>query len=322
MSQDGHHTDDRGAVGLSIETPENRRLRCHVASLVTLRSMVTIATPSGMRAWSRAQRLAGRTIGFVPTMGALHDGHLRLIGDAAARCDDVVVSIFVNPLQFDVDADFDAYPRPIDDDAARCDAAGVAAVYAPTGATMYPAGHQTRVVPGALADLMEGPGRPGHFEGVVTVVAKLFGAVVPDVAIFGQKDYQQLRIITRMATDLDMGVEIVGHPIVRDPDGLAKSSRNVRLTARQRSAAVAVPRSLDAAVTAARVGDPADAIEAAMSVIDAEPSAHHEYTTVFDAEDLTEVHQFGDRSAGNVRIATAVWFGDVRLIDNRDLFGD
>lgn len=285
--------------------------------------MITVATPDEMRAWSRACHRQGRTIGFVPTMGALHDGHLSLIADATARCDDVVVSIFVNPLQFNEDADFDAYPRPIDDDVESCERAGVAAVYAPTAAAMYPHGFQTRVVPGDLAQLMEGPGRPGHFEGVVTVVAKLFGAVTPDVAIFGLKDYQQLRIISQMATDLDTGVEIIGHPIVRDPDGLAQSSRNVRLTPEQRAAAVSVPRSLDAAIRAARRGgDPDDVIAAAASVIDAEPLAHHEYTTVFDADDLTAVGDFEDRSAGRVRIATAVWFGDVRLIDNRDLFGD
>lgn len=293
-------------------------------SIVTIRTVITLTTPGEMRGWSQTRHRDGRTIGFVPTMGALHDGHLQLIADAAARCDDVVVSIFVNPLQFNVDADFDAYPRPIDDDVAACERAGVAAVYAPTAAAMYPPGFQTRVVPGALADLMEGPGRPGHFEGVVTVVNKLFGAVGPDVAIFGQKDYQQLRIIDRMVTDLDMGVEIIGHPIVRDPDGLAQSSRNVRLTPEQRAAATVVPRSLDAAIEAARRDDaqPSNALEAAMTVVDAEPMARHEYTTIFDADDLTEVHHFDDRSVGKLRIATAVWFGDVRLIDNRDLFGD
>jgi len=286
--------------------------------------MMTITTPAEMRAWSARRQRAGRTVGFVPTMGALHGGHLQLVADAASRSDDVVVSIFVNPLQFNVDADFDAYPRPIDDDVAACETAGVAAVYAPTAAAMYPPGFQTRVLPGSLGDLMEGPGRPGHFEGVVTVVAKLLGAVRPDVAIFGQKDYQQLRIITQMVADLDVGTEVIGHPIVRDPDGLAQSSRNVRLTPAQRSAAVAVPRSLDAAVAAAHVAasDPVDVITAALSVIHAEPEARHEYTTVFDADDLTEIERFGDRSLGRVRIATAVWFGDIRLIDNRDLFGD
>lgn len=284
--------------------------------------MITISTPGEMRDWSADRHRNGHSIGFVPTMGALHDGHLRLIADAAERCDVVVVSIFVNPLQFNEDADFDAYPRPIDVDVAACDAAGVAAVYAPTAATMYPSGFQTRVVPGELADLMEGPGRPGHFEGVLTVVTKLFGAVQPDTAIFGQKDYQQFRIISQMVADLDMGIDIVGHPIVRDTDGLAQSSRNVRLTGAQRSAAVAVPRSLDAAVAAARTGTPDEVLSAARGVLEAESSAAHEYTIIFDAHDLTEIDRFEDRSPGSVRIGTAVWFGDVRLIDNRDLFED
>jgi pantoate--beta-alanine ligase len=284
--------------------------------------MITITTPDEMRAWSAERHRDGRTIGCVPTMGALHEGHLHLIADAGRRCDDVVVSIFVNPLQFNMDADFDAYPRPLDEDVAACEAAGVAAVYAPTAAAMYPVGYQTRVAPGPLADLMEGPGRPGHFEGVATVVTKLFGAVCPDTAIFGQKDYQQLRIITQMASDLDTGIEIIGHPIVRYPDGLAQSSRNVRLTAEQRAAAIAVPHSLDAAVAAGQAdgADSAAAIAAAVQVIEAEPMARHEYTTIFNAVDLTEITEFGERSPGRVRIATAVWFGDVRLIDNRDLF--
>jgi pantoate--beta-alanine ligase len=284
----------------------------------------TLVTPAAMRAWSTDRRRRGRTIGFVPTMGALHSGHIELVADAARRCDDVVVSIFVNPLQFNETADFDSYPRPIDDDVAACVEAGVAAVYAPTAASMYPDGYQTRVVPGALAELMEGPMRPGHFEGVVTVVTKLFGAVQPDVAIFGQKDYQQLAIITQMAADLDTGIAIIGHPIVRDPDGLAQSSRNLRLTEHQRSAAVCVPRSLDAALAAAQRPEASadEVITAALDVIATESMATHEYTTIFDARSLTEVADLDaiDRSPGSVRIATAVWFGDVRLIDNRDVF--
>ena len=285
--------------------------------------MQTFATPDTMRSWADERRSSGRTIGFVPTMGALHTGHAALIADAASRCDDVVVSIFVNPLQFNESTDFDSYPRPIDDDVEICRQAGVSAVYAPTGAAMYPPNFQTRVVPGALAQLMEGPGRPGHFEGVVTVVTKLFGAVQPHVAIFGQKDYQQLAIVRQAAADLDTGVQIIGHPIVRDPDGLAQSSRNVRLTSEQRAAAVAVPRSLAAAVAAAASGaTPAEATAAARAVVADEALATHEYTTIFDADMLTEVAAFTDRTPGSVRIATAVWFGDVRLIDNRDLFED
>lgn len=284
--------------------------------------MQSFDTPDTMRAWSRRERAAGRSIGFVPTMGALHDGHLALVDAARRRCDLVVVSIFVNPLQFNERGDFDSYPRPIDDDLAACERAGVDAVYAPTAAAMYPPRFQTRVVPGQLAEVMEGAMRPGHFDGVVTVVTKLFGAVQPDAAVFGEKDYQQLAIIRRLSADLDLGVEIVGHPIVREHDGLALSSRNVRLTAAQRDAAVIVPRSLDAALDAARAGaDPADVVEAARRVVGSEPSARHEYTVVFDAESLEEIDEFDGRPApGAVRVATAVWFDDVRLIDNRDLF--
>jgi pantoate--beta-alanine ligase len=284
--------------------------------------MQILSTPAEMQTWSDARRAAGRRIGFIPTMGALHAGHIALIADAAERTDDVVVSIFVNPLQFNEVADFDAYPRPIDDDVATCEGAGVAAVFAPTTAAMYPAGFQTRVLPGPLGDVMEGPHRPGHFEGVVTVVAKLFGAVRPHVAVFGQKDYQQLRIITQMAADLEFGIDIVGHPIVRDPDGLAQSSRNVRLTDSQRAAAVAVPRSMNAAIKAAGTGEVIDLVSAATSVINAEPAAKLEYITVFDAVTLADIDDLANvaRTAGTVRIATAVWFGDVRLIDNQDLF--
>ena len=285
--------------------------------------MITFSSPADMRAWAEQQRCAGKTIGFVPTMGALHSGHVALIADAARRADVVVVSIFVNPLQFNESTDFDSYPRPIDDDVAACSGAGVAAVFAPTAGAMYPPGFQTRVLPGPLGEVMEGPNRPGHFEGVATIVAKLLGAVRPHVAIFGQKDFQQLRIITQMATDLELGVEIIGHPIVRDPDGVAQSSRNVRLSAAERRAAIAVPHSLNAAVLAAKDTDDVEVIvSAALAVVIGEPLAKHEYTTVFDATTLEAIVTLtqAQRSFGKVRIGTAVWFGDVRLIDNRDLF--
>ena len=287
-----------------------------------MRTPTTLTTPDDARAWSLERRLAGETIGFVPTMGALHSGHLALVADAARRCDHVVVSIFVNPLQFNESADFDSYPRPIDDDVASCAEAGVSAVYAPTAAQMYPEGFETRVVPGPLGEVMEGAMRPGHFEGVTTVVAKLFGAVRPDVAVFGQKDFQQLAIVRRMVADLDMGIDVVGHPIVRDDDGVAQSSRNSRLTPEQRSAAVVVPRSLGAAAEAAASGaGPAEVVDVATRCVAAEPLAEHEYTTVFDAATLRPLDSFDDvGSADEVRIATAVWFGDVRLIDNRALF--
>jgi pantoate--beta-alanine ligase len=248
-------------------------------------------------------------------MGALHEGHYSLVRLAADHAEDVVVSIFVNPLQFDRHDDFTTYPRPIDDDVRGCAAAGAAAVYAPTAAIMYPAGFETHVEPGPLADVMEGAMRPGHFRGVTTVVAKLFGACRPDVAVFGEKDYQQLTIIRRMAVDLDLGIEIVPAPIVREPDGVAMSSRNRRLDPADRQAAICVPRALEAAeaLVAAGVTDAGAVEAAARAVIDAEPRASFEYATVFDPDTLEALTEI-DRPA---RLATAVWFGgDVRLIDN------
>jgi pantoate--beta-alanine ligase len=274
------------------------------------------ATPGSMRAWSASRHAAGRTIGFVPTMGALHAGHLSLVSIARQRCDDVVVSIFVNPLQFDQPADFDAYPRPIDDDVARCAEIGVDAVYAPTAAVMYPAGFETHVEPGPLADVMEGAARPGHFRGVTTVVTKLFAAVRPDVAVFGEKDFQQLAIIRRMTADLDLGIEITGAPIVRETDGLAMSSRNLRLSPADRAAAACIPRALDAVAGAATPGaDVAELTAVARAVVDAEPRAELEYIAVFDPATLEPLV----RVDGRARAAIAVGFGDIRLIDNRPL---
>lgn len=276
--------------------------------------MITLATPSDMQHWTRKHRLAGKRIGFVPTMGALHEGHLHLMREARKYADAVVASIFVNPLQFNNRSDFDTYPRPMDDDLAMCAGIGVDAVYAPTAGAMYPEGFETHVEPGSLALPMEGAMRPGHFRGVTTVVAKLFGAVQPDVALFGQKDYQQLAVIRRMTIDLDMGIEIVGVPTVREHDGLALSSRNRRLTPEDRTASVVVPRALQAAVGALASGERrAGALEqVAVDVLATEPRGRLEYVKVFDAHTLMDLDSV-DRDAV---IATAVWFGDVRLIDN------
>jgi len=251
-------------------------------------------------------------------MGALHDGHLALIRAARDRCDVVAVSIFVNQLQFNESSDYDTYPRPIDIDLEVCGQEGVDAVYAPIGAVMYPPEFGTGVAVVELTEPMEGAMRPGHFDGVTTVVAKLFNAVQPDIAVFGEKDYQQLAIVRRMTSDLDFGIEIVGHPIVREPDGVALSSRNSRLGDDERVAARCVPRALDAACAkaAARGASPAQAVSAARRVIAAEPLARPEYITVFDADTLAEL----DLLTPSARIATAVWFGEVRLIDNRALF--
>ena len=273
-----------------------------------------IDTPEAMRAWSEAHRLAGRRVGFVPTMGALHEGHLALVEEARRHADVVVVSIFVNPLQFNVAADFEKYPRPIDDDLARCAAAGVDAVYAPTAAAMYPAGFQTHVEPGALADRLEGEHRPGHFRGVTTVVTKLFGAVRPHVAVFGQKDAQQLAIIRRMTRDLDLGIEIVGMPTVRETDGLAMSSRNRRLDPAQRAAAVCVSKALRAGERSLHHGvtDARELAAVIEGVVAAEPLARLEHVAIVDPDSLDAL----ETVAATALVLIAVWFGDVRLIDN------
>ena len=276
--------------------------------------MEVCTTPAALSAWSDRQRVAGRRVGLVPTMGALHDGHMALVSEARRHADVVIVTIFVNPLQFNRPDDFANYPRPIDDDLAICRTHGVDAVYAPVAATMYPDGFQTHVEPGALADVLEGAQRPGHFRGVATVVTKLFNAARPHVAVFGQKDFQQLAIIRRMAADLDMGIDIVGMPTVRESDGLAMSSRNRRLSPEQRAAAACVPASLRAVRDAIAAGErDAEALVAVgRAVIEAEPLARFEHLELVDGETLQHVNVVDDHSVA----VTAVWFGDVRLIDN------
>jgi pantoate--beta-alanine ligase len=277
--------------------------------------MQVFTTAADLQAWSDGHRIAGRRVGVVPTMGALHDGHMALVTEARRHADVVVVTIFVNPLQFNRPDDFTSYPRAIDDDLERCRDRGVDAVYAPVAATMYPEGFQTHVVPGELADVLEGAERPGHFRGVTTVVTKLFNAARPHVAVFGQKDFQQLAIIRRMALDLDTGIDIIGLPTVREADGLAMSSRNRRLSPVQRAAAVCVPRSLDAAAAAFASGErnPAALVAHARAIVDAEPLARFEHLELVDADTLEHVTVAHPRTVA----VTAVWFGEVRLIDNR-----
>jgi pantoate--beta-alanine ligase len=279
--------------------------------------MQTHTEPRAMQAWSDAERRAGRRVALVPTMGALHDGHLALVAEARRHAERVVVSIFVNPMQFNRRDDFDSYPRDLAADAASCADAGVDALYAPRPATMYPEGFQTAVEVARLAEPLCGATRPGHFRGVTTVVSKLFHAVRPDVAVFGEKDYQQLAIVRRMTADLDFGIEIVGLPTVREADGLALSSRNQRLDVEGRAAAVCVPRALDAADAVVGRGERrASAVaEAAMRVIAAEPRARLEYAELRDPETLEPVEEVGTPTL----MAMAVWVGGVRLIDNRVL---
>ncbi len=267
-----------------------------------------------MRAHSDQARSAGSRVALVPTMGALHAGHLSLVDYARADCDLLVVSIFVNPLQFDRADDLDAYPRTWEADSALCAAHGVDVIYAPTAHAMYPEGFASKVSVAGLSEGLCGAHRPGHFDGVTTVVAKLFNAVRPHVAVFGQKDYQQLQVIARMARDLDMGVEVVGRPTHREADGLAMSSRNVHLSDEERRKALCLRRALDKAQALAGQGqkDAAALIDAAAQEINQTPGARLEYLEVVDAEDLAPLATL----AGPARMALAVWLGSTRLIDN------
>ncbi|TMA59188.1 MAG: pantoate--beta-alanine ligase [Deltaproteobacteria bacterium] len=279
--------------------------------------MTTLTEPRAMQAWADAERAAGRRIALVPTMGALHDGHLALVAEARRHAQRVVVSVFVNPIQFDRRDDFEQYPRTLDDDRRICAGADVDAVYAPSAAAMYPEGFQSVVEVARLTKPLCGAARPGHFRGVTTVVTKLFHAVRPDVAVFGEKDYQQLAVVRRMTADLDFGVEIVGVATVREPDGLALSSRNRRLAPDDREAARCVPRALEAAAAAVAHGErrAAAVVARATAAVAAEPRARLEYAELRDPETLAEVAEV----AGPSLLALAVWVSGVRLIDNRTL---
>jgi len=277
--------------------------------------MQTILEPRTMQAWADATRARGERIALVPTMGALHEGHVALIAEARRRAKRVVVSIFVNPTQFDRYDDFERYPRTLEDDAARCAAAGVDVIFAPSPRAMYPEGFQTAVEVAALTVPLCGKTRPGHFRGVTTVVTKLFHAVRPHLAVFGEKDWQQLAVVRRMAADLDFGIEIVGVPTVREADGLALSSRNRRLTPDDREAARCLPRALDAGAEMVATGEtrPAMIVGRAKMEIAACPRARLEYAEVRDPETLEEV----DEVTAPVLLGVAMWVGEVRLIDNR-----
>lgn len=260
---------------------------------------------------------ATRPVGLVPTMGALHAGHISLIRRARTECATVVVSIFVNPRQFNEMADFERYPRDETADLAACGAAGADLAFAPPVEEVYPAGFQTSVRVGALAEPLEGEARPGHFEGVTTVVAILLGLAGADRAYFGQKDAQQLLVVRRMALDMGIDTEIVSCPIVREPDGLALSSRNVRLTFEERAAASVLRRALLAARKRYAAGErDGDALRATMrDVLSSEPLAAPDYVSCADPATLRELA----RVDGGALLSMAVRFGSVRLIDNESL---
>jgi pantoate--beta-alanine ligase len=268
-----------------------------------------------MRGWSEAERCAGRRIAFVPTMGFLHRGHLSLVGDAKLRGDRLVVSIFVNPAQFSPGEDFAAYPRDFARDRHLLDEAGVDVLFRPSVAEIYPHGAQTYVEVERLSLPLCGALRPGHFRGVATVVAKLFNIVRPHVAVFGEKDYQQLQVIRRLVRDLSMSVEIVSHPIVREADGLALSSRNAYLTAAERAAAVCLSRALCQAERLFKRGETSARaiIRKARAELDNEPLAAVEYVKLCDAETLNDIEAINDAAV----LALAVRIGKARLIDNR-----
>lgn len=260
---------------------------------------------------------APRPVGLVPTMGWLHGGHVSLVERARAETATVVVTIFVNPRQFGETADFTLYPRNVARDVAMCEAAGVDLVFAPPVDEVYPPGFDTVVSVGAIARPLEGAARPGHFDGVATVVAILFALVGAERAYFGAKDAQQVRVIRRMALDLALPTEVVTCPTVREPDGLAMSSRNARLSPAGRKAAPIVRRALLAARAAWEGGErSADALRAVMrAVLAEEPLADVEYVSVADDATLTEL----DRVDGPALVSAAVRFEDVRLIDNEPL---
>ncbi len=260
-----------------------------------------------------ALKQGGKSVALVPTMGALHDGHLSLVRMGRRVADHVVVSIFVNPTQFGPNEDFAAYPRDEDRDAALLVEAGVALLWAPDVGTMYPAGHSTHIEVAELGADYCGAARPGHFDGVATVVSKLFNQVRPDIAIFGEKDWQQLAIIRRMARDLDFALDILGAPIARDADGLALSSRNAYLSKQQREAAVAFPGALKAAAKAIAGGaDVGEALAKAEADIVAGGFDSVDYVALADADSLERLTAFRKPA----RLLAAARMGKTRLIDN------
>ena len=279
--------------------------------------MLIIQSISTMRTWGETERRHDRRVVLVPTMGFLHEGHLSLVREAKRRGDRVVVSIFVNPTQFGPNEDFANYPRDFARDRALLEKELVDVIFHPAVNDMYPEGSQTYVEVEALSRLLCGARRSGHFRGVATVVAKLLNIVRPHAAIFGEKDYQQLHLIRRMVRDLDIDVEIIGHPIVREPDGLAMSSRNAYLTAPQRQAAVCLSRSLCKAARLVRRGETSARaiVRLARAELEQEPLATIEYVELRDAETLEEINNI-ERAAV---LALAVQIGKARLIDNRVL---
>ncbi len=276
--------------------------------------MKQVATIAALRELLDGERAVGRSVGFVPTMGFLHDGHVSLMRAARDAADLVVTSIFVNPLQFAAHEDLDDYPRDLERDTARAADAGVDVLFVPPVAEMYPRPVQTTVSVAGVSEGFEGTSRPTHFAGVATVVAKLLSIVGPCSAFFGEKDFQQLAVVRRMVSDLSMSVDVVGCETIREPDGLAMSSRNAYLTESQRAAAPVVHRALRAGAAAVLAGecDPAEIRELMSRIVATEAEATLDYADIVAAHDLT----IPDTLAGDLRLLAAVRFGTTRLIDN------
>jgi len=276
--------------------------------------MRVVTSVTGMKALAREWKREGRKVGFVPTMGYLHAGHLSLVRESKQRADVTVVSVFVNPAQFGPQEDYKKYPRDLDKDSAYLEEAGVDCLFYPGAADIYPPGYRTYVEVQGLQERLCGKSRPGHFRGVATVVLKLFNIVSPDLAFFGAKDAQQVKIIERMAADLDLAVEVVTCPLVREPDGLALSSRNAYLNTEERRAALVLSRSLRWAERAVAAGerDAASLVAGIRSAIEAEPLARIDYVEAVDPDSLEPVAEV----RGGVLVALAVFIGSTRLIDN------
>lgn len=284
----------------------------------TEKSPEIVRTRAELQAKIRAWKTAGETVGFVPTMGALHGGHLSLIEKAKENADRVTASIFVNPTQFAPGEDFDTYPRNTDDDCALLASVGCDLIYLPTIEEMYPEGNTTNVRVEGMSDLLDGVYRPHFFYGVATVVARLFLHVAPDVAVFGQKDYQQLQIIRRMVRDLGFPVTVLGGETRRDPDGLAQSSRNLYLSPEERRTAGALQAALHRANIRLGAGAvPSDALEDARAFIIKAGFSSLDYISLVDPDTLLDLPEDTPLKPGQVaRLLGAAWMGKTRLIDN------
>ncbi len=276
--------------------------------------MLVLHTIAETRTACARIRQTGRTLGLVPTMGALHQGHLSLVQAAQASCDAVVVSIFVNPTQFGPKEDFASYPRTLEEDCRTLEAAGVDMVFAPSVQEMYPIGASTIVEVEGLSDRLDGASRPGHFRGVATVVAKLFNIFTPERAFFGQKDAAQVAVLRKMVRDLRFGVQLEVCPIVREPDGLAMSSRNRNLSIEQRRQALVLSRALLAVQQKARSGERESAklLAEALRVLAGEPAAQVDYCRIVDPDTLEDIAEVGNGAL----VAVAARVGTTRLIDN------